>query len=525
MARGYDSGVLRQMQTVFSVGAVGGLTDGQLLERFLAGPDVAAEGAFSALVERHGPLVLSVCRGVLKDRHDAEDAFQATFLVLARKAGSIRTRDSMNHWLYGVARRVALRAKTQKATHRKASERRAAEQETEWYAADESTYDELSVLHEEIARLHERHRGPLILCYLEGMTYETAARRLRVTEGTVRGRLARARELLRTRLTRRGLAFSAGLLAAPVSGRALAAIPAGLLESTVQAATGFASGKSATAAAVSASVVTLTEGVLKAMRYSQWMTIGSAVLALGVMGIGAAAWAQQGTNGRPAAMREDLTAGFPDVTSLVSEGQVETGNAQEGGDKIDEQLAAAVPGRIVRSSPTSKDCMVLSYIPEWNLGNVDNIGIANNDGGVRTYLSWPTISAKDAASPDRRFLIALYSRKTDAHGETGPIHAYQVVQEWPERTSWKTQPDYDRNGSTTYDFVPGDGWKLFDITPLIQAQAKAGKSGQGVLIRFETEDRPGQKMDWSGYQFVSREGDKEWKGRRPLLLVVEPKAR
>ena len=133
------------------------------------------------------------------------------------------------------------------------------------------------------------------------------------------------------------------------------------------------------------------------------------------------------------------------------------------------------PGPIVRAIPVSKDCMILAYMPDWNFGNVDNFGIGNNDGGVRTLIDWPAIPADEADSPDRQFLIALYSRKTISHPPAGPIHAFEILENWPELNSWKTQPKYDPEPAATYKFEPDDGWKLFDITPLVRAQAKAGR--------------------------------------------------
>jgi hypothetical protein len=117
--------------------------------------------------------------------------------------------------------------------------------------------------------------------------------------------------------------------------------------------------------------------------------------------------------------------------------------------------------------------MVLAYLPDWAHGDVDNIGVANNDGGVRTLLDWPEVSLQEAGSSDRKYLVALYSRKTTSHGPAGPIHAFRLLKDWPERTSWKTQPTYDPEPSATFKFVPGEGWKLFDITPVIRARAKA----------------------------------------------------
>ena len=147
-----------------------------------------------------------------------------------------------------------------------------------------------------------------------------------------------------------------------------------------------------------------------------------------------------------------------------------------------------VSAPIVRAIPVSKDCMILSYIAEWAHGNVDNIGIANNQGGVRTLIDWSEIAPDLASAPDRRFVLALYSRTTNSNPPAGPIHAFAISEEWPELTSWKTQPSYDLDPAATYQFEPEPGWKLFDVTPIVRQQAKSGHKGHGVLLRFLSED-------------------------------------
>src|SRR5581483_2852609 len=186
----------------------GKMTDRQLLERFAARRD---EEAFAQLVRRHGPLVLGVCRQILRHEQDAEDAFQATFLVLARKAGSIRSAEALPNWLYGVANRLATRMK---ATARKRQTREVAlvDSPTPEPGLGGELDDLGPVLHEEIGRLPDKYRIPFVLCYLDGMTNEEAARQLGCPPGTVFSRLARAREGLRARLRRRGLMVASAAL-------------------------------------------------------------------------------------------------------------------------------------------------------------------------------------------------------------------------------------------------------------------------------------------------------------------------
>ena len=187
------------------------LTDEQLLDWFLNRDDGSAEAAFRAIVLRHGPMVLGVCRHILNQLQDAEDAFQATFLVLARKAGSIRDRRVLARWLYEVAYRIAMRARTN-GVRRRTHERQGGEMAATVTNDNHGWVELRPVLHEEVNRLPEKYRLPVILCYLEGKTNEEVAEQLKWPVGTVKGRLSRARDLLRSRLSRRGLALSAAFL-------------------------------------------------------------------------------------------------------------------------------------------------------------------------------------------------------------------------------------------------------------------------------------------------------------------------
>jgi len=197
------------------------------------------------------------------------------------------------------------------------------------------------------------------------------------------------------------------------------------------------------------------------------------------------------------------------------------GRRQTQGIGVDPDLAKAALGPIDRAVPLSKDCLILAYLPNQNLGGVDNFALANNDGGCRCLIGWPNIPPDEAASPERRFVIALYSRKTTSQPPAGPIHAFELLEGWNEFSSWKAQPRYNPEPVATYKFEPGDGWKLFDVTPLVRDQAKAGRNSHGILLRFLSEDFSGQRENWSGYDFVSREGAGEWVSRRPVLLVVK----
>src|SRR5262245_24028447 len=231
MASGQLSTVVRHLHWLAADAPTGDPTDAQLLERFAAQRE---DAAFTALVRRHGPMVLAVCRRVLGNHADAEDAFQATFLVLVRRAGSIRRREVLSGWLHAVALRVAMRARSRTYTRRR-HERRVPDMPRKDFLAAVAWRDLQPVLDEEVQGLPETCRDAFVLCYLEGKTYEETARQLGCRPGAISRRLARARELLRVRLTRRGLALPAGVLTAALSQQtAPAAVPAALLISTVK---------------------------------------------------------------------------------------------------------------------------------------------------------------------------------------------------------------------------------------------------------------------------------------------------
>jgi RNA polymerase sigma factor (sigma-70 family) len=302
--------VLRWIRNLAAAGEAGAQGDARLLERFAGQRD---EAAFARLVERHGPLILGVCRRLLRQEQDAEDAFQATFLVLARRAGSIRKGESVASWLYGVALRVAGKARSAAARRReRQAELRdvpAAEATPAWVGRELR-----AVLDEEVGRLPARYRLPFVLCHLEGKTNEEAARELGRPLGTVLAQLSRARARLRHRLLRRGVALSVAALAAAVAHEAApAAVPAGLAAATVKGAVTFVPGTAAAPGAVSTQAAALAEGVLHTMFRTKLMTAAAAVLAVCLAGVGAGLLAQQAAapkpaDGKPAAKGADGSA-------------------------------------------------------------------------------------------------------------------------------------------------------------------------------------------------------------------------
>jgi RNA polymerase sigma factor (sigma-70 family) len=258
----------------------GGLSDGQLLECYLQGHE---DAAFAALVRRHGPMVWGVCRRIIGSHHDAEDAFQATFLVLVRKAAAVQPRQMVGNWLYGVAYQTALKAKAS-ASKRRTRERQVADM-PEPEVAEDLLADLLPVLDRELSRLPDKYRVPVVLCDLEGKSYKEAARQLGCPEGTISARLSRARSMLARRLARHGLALSAGSLATLIAQNAASAcVPPALISSTIKTVTLVAAGK--VAAAVSANAAALVEGVVRTMLLSKLKCIPVLLLAISGLAFG-----------------------------------------------------------------------------------------------------------------------------------------------------------------------------------------------------------------------------------------------
>lgn len=253
-------------------------SDADLLARFAGQCD---ETAFEALVRRHGRLVLGVCRRVLRQEQDAEDAFQAAFLVLARKAGSIRRRQALPGWLHQVAFHIALKARRQNQT-RQAREREARNM-ARTQTADAGTPELATMVDEEIQRLPEKYRLPLILCYLQGKTHVQAAKELGCPPGSMSSRLTQARELLRDRLTGRGISLPSTALAAVLADNATAAVPKLLASATVQGAVAFLTDEAAAAGIVSAKALALAKGALKSLFVGKPMLAAAVGLGLATM--------------------------------------------------------------------------------------------------------------------------------------------------------------------------------------------------------------------------------------------------
>jgi RNA polymerase sigma factor (sigma-70 family) len=252
--------LIPQLRQTLLRGEGASLTDAKLLERFVSHRDQAA---LEGLIRRYGPMVWGVCRRILANHHDAEDAFQATFLVLVRKAGSIRPKEMVGNWLYGVARQTALKAKATTARRSAREKQVTAMPEPAVTEQPDLWHDVQPLLDQELSRLPSKYRAVIVLCDLGAKTRTEAAQQLGVPEGTVASRLVRARAMLAKRLARHGWPVAGGTLAAVLSQQAApASVPTFVVSSTIKSASLLAAGN---AALISGEVAALTEGVLTAM--------------------------------------------------------------------------------------------------------------------------------------------------------------------------------------------------------------------------------------------------------------------
>ena len=323
MAANERSKVIQHLRRAVLLKDGAGLTDAQLLQEYLSRRE---EAAMAALVRRHGPMVWGVCRRILHNHHDAEDAFQATFLVLVRKAASIASPELLANWLYGVAHQTALKARAT-AAKRKTRERQVQEMPEPAVIENNLWNDLQPLLDQELSRLSDKYRSAIVLCDLEGKTRKEAARQLGVPEGTVAARLARGRKMLAQRLARHGLAISAGSLAAILAQHtASASVPSVVVGSTIKAASLIAAGQAAAAGAISVQAVALMEGVLKTMFLTKFKIVTTIVLGMGLLGI---SWGLYPSHvAAPPEAKQEAAA--PPPSELAAAGK-EGGDPQKGG--------------------------------------------------------------------------------------------------------------------------------------------------------------------------------------------------
>jgi RNA polymerase sigma factor (sigma-70 family) len=386
------------------------LSDAELLQRYASRRD---EAAFEALVWRHGPMVLGLCRRLLRHAHDADDAFQAAFLALVRKARSIGKREAVASWLYKVAYRVALRARAD-AARRAAVERHVEELPAVTAPPDPAWLELLPLLDEAITELPEKYRTPLVLCYLEGKTNQEAAEELGWPTGTLFTRLARARDLLRAKLVRRGVGVACGVLAtAPAVGVLSAAVPLTLMRVTVTAGLQFGA-PAATVAAASAHVVALAKGGLQAMFLAKMKAAALWLAAVGVIGTGGGFVAHHALADRPAGGQATVTA---------------RPQPQEGNAAPQQPDAKGVPKEPVRQQPSAtqdQDVVTsVAFSPDGRLvavGGRDMVIELRQTGNGAEVLSIRAQQATPTAlafSPDGRVLISA--------GEANALRMWDVA--------------------------------------------------------------------------------------------------
>lgn len=435
-------------------------SDRHLLRRFA---DERDQSAFAALVERHGPMVYGVCRRTLQDPQDAEDAFQATFCVLARKAAAPGWHDSIGGWLYAVARRIAAKARARVSRAREL-ERAAAARRPEFTTPppDRETW---ALLDEELQRLPEKYRAPLVLCYLEGRTNEEAACELGWPKGTVQGRLARGRELLKTRLTRRQATLAAVALSALEAGRSQAAIPGGLADRTVHVSLQFLTG--VPASGVSASVAALAEGALRSMWFSKLrvaLLIAVPILVLG----GVTAWAADRAVREAGAV---VAAGDPKKEAATPADELEQFKAylaknhkgakwQTGPARIENPaLSTAYPGLrfyYVASSPPLPPGAPLPELleayrrksAEYNAGNYISTIVSTDGKGVFTPVDYQRGLIKIASEDDARTAAAAVL----ALASPGSVPTAKMLQVTKSDRGWVCSQRIAFTGPDTVEF-------------------------------------------------------------------------
>jgi RNA polymerase sigma factor (sigma-70 family) len=411
MANSPMSDVIQHLRTAVLLRDGAGLTDGQLLEDYLRRHD---RSALAALIRRHGPMVWGVCRRVLRNDHDAEDAFQATFLVLVRKASSVRQREMLANWLYGVAHRTALNARATTAK-RKARERQVTQMPEPAATEADLWHDLQPLLDQVLSRLPDKYRVAIALCDLEGKTRKEAARQLSVPEGTLAARLARGRVMLAKRLARHGLGVSGGalgmLLAQNITS---AAVPTSVVSNAIQAASVCAAGQAAATSVISTKVAALTEGVLKSMLLSKLKAAVVLILAFAALGIGASALPYRTMADEPppraskSALPKEDQANLKE-TVLALEKRIWEAHTKQDVDAFKNLLADDFVGTDVRGNSYTKEG-ALRYVATYRLVDTvmknARVVLLNATSAIVSY----EIRYK-RASPDGRILETVLPRQ------------------------------------------------------------------------------------------------------------------
>jgi RNA polymerase sigma factor (sigma-70 family) len=448
------------------------LTDRVLLERFVRNGD---QGAFAVLVERHGRLVWTVCRRVLRNEHDAEDAYQAAFLVLVRRARSIRDGQTVACWLYRVASRIARKLAMDEAKRRLRERNSPRPRQTG--VVDDLSWRELQErLHDEVARLPEKYQLPFVLCCLNGQSKSEAARQLGWKEGTVSSRLAHARKQLQQRLVRRGVALGSVLSLHELISSTQAA-PAGLAQATAAACLLGLHGETG---ALSPSVTALMEGALKTMVVSKIKQALALVSAVCLLATGTVALGWQRQPALPAHDAQDLTAGVFAEAKDQSSGSPATAAAKSDNPWIGIASRETNSGPELRvyfeggaqgmPIPAAADTVLLAYMPDYGLGAHEVLSI--DTAGTNRVLLRFAIPKRFAAEKVEMVL----SRSQSKHpAPTAPMlmGIHEVTEEWDENTAtWNRQPRFAAAPALTCKLDPAAKEYRIDITPLVRGRER-----------------------------------------------------
>jgi len=449
-------------------------SDRQLLARFAECRD---HDAFAVLVQRHGPMVLAVCRRLLGDVTDAEDAFQATFVVLARKAGARGWQESIGSWLYEVAYRCASKVRT--ASARRRCQSQVPDMPHEETTSDVERHELRAALDDELSRMPEKYRAPLVLCYLEGKSNEEAARLLGCPVGTVYGRLARARDLLRDRLAKRRLMTTAAVLLA--EDVAPAAVPAALLDATVQAA--------ALSSELARPVTFIVEGVLHAMFVTKLKMAAVLLLTIGLIGAGAGVYHYQRDQGTVAAAAN--LAPLPETeTKVVEDGKVRSKVVHANG--VDFQAVAdkvwIVPAAnkgtrvdiaLVISNSTDKEQTFLIW-------EMPRVHLATTDG---KELRWRF--ARDGTRPVTRLVVAA--------GKTATVSRQAVLGQATDRKTLSLGGDDDSGGVWWFDGLQATKYVLtLSYENNLQSKGEWGGSVKTEPVEITVRTVVEKKADGQG---------------------------
>jgi RNA polymerase sigma factor (sigma-70 family) len=497
MANSRVSEVFQHLRRAVLLRDGAGLTDGQLLEDYIRRHD---EAALAALVRRHGPMVWGVCRRILHNHHDAEDAFQATFLVLVRKAALVVPREMVANWLYGVAHQTALKARATTAK-RRARERQVTQMPEPAVTEPDLWHDLQPLLDQELNHLPDIYRVAIVLCDLEGKTRNEAARQLGVPEGTLAARLARGRGMLAKRLARHGLAVSGGSLAAVLAQNAASSgVPTSVVASTIRAVT-LVAARGAVGSAVSAKVAALTEGVVKAMLLRKLTIAAAALLAVAglvALGIGqlegpplAARPQDPPTHGTAAPTKDQAKNATTWQAGATWEGHVDQVN----------RLAFSPDGKTLVS--TSDD----STVKVWNRATgKERVSLQEPDGGgVRGLAFAPDGKTFATAGGDKRVRLWDAEQGTQLQqfgGHTAATYSVVFTPDGKTLVSGGGCANYPDKGQTGYGEIrfwdPATGKERTSVQSHTWPVAHLAFTPDGKTLISGGYDNTIKFWDWDG---------------------------